>query len=222
MAGQHVPCPFCRVRRCLWVSCDLGKGRSNGERSWVRERGEREPRTRPWNQSNCFHSSREYLELYSPKLFGCPSTAFHCFRVSQRWVFEPRRAKPQTPPSSRSGKAWTQVISDGLISLRQQKPVSLNWVCLFSEIQEPQATYSNWDPRSVVMGAPQSRIWSHLDFQMPGELVPTDRVSPAHVASCKRRLSRIQARSSAGPHLMWNFELLAGFFQPPFFRWRVR
>lgn len=61
----------------------------------------------------------EYLELYSPKLFGRPKTAFHCFRVSQRWIFEPQRAKSQTPQSLGPGEPWTQVTSDRFISLHQ-------------------------------------------------------------------------------------------------------
>lgn len=157
----------------------FGEGRRHGEGSRAGGRGRTGTRARPWNRSNCFHSSREYLELYSPKLFGCPSTAFHCFRVSQRWVFEPQRAKPQTPPSSGSGRPRTQVISDRPISLHRQKAVSPNWVCCFSEIQEPQTTDFNQDPRSAVTGAPRSRIWSHLGFQMPGELCPRESVCHA-------------------------------------------
>lgn len=158
------------------------------------------------------------MELCSPKLFGCPDTAFHCFRVSQRWVFETQRAKPQTPPSSRSGRPWTQVISDGHVSLHQQKPVSLYCVCLFREIQEPQATGFNQDPRSLC-GNWGSSTQDLGPLRFPNarrELIPIDRVSAPHVASCKRRLSRRQAHSSTGLLLMWNSELFGQGFFPVF------
>lgn len=166
-----------------------------------RER-EREPRSRPWNQSNCFHSSHEYLELCSPKLFGCPNTAFHCFRVSQRWVFEPRRAKPQTPLSSRSGRSRTQVVSERHISLRQQKPVSLNGVCLFCEIQEPQAEGFNQDPRWPCgnWGSSTQDLGPRRLPNARRELVPTDGVErlpltwpPADAGCPEDRLAQAQA-----------------------------
>lgn len=50
----------------------------------------------------------------------------------------------------------------------------------------------------MVIGAPRAQIWSHLGFQMPGVLVSTDRVSAAHVAACKCRLSRRQPHSLPG------------------------
>lgn len=102
---------------------------------------------------------------------------------------------------------------------------TLNWVCLLSEIQQPQAPGFNQEtPRFVVTEAPQpSRLWSHLGLQMPGRLVSTDRLSAAHVASCECRLSRRQTHPSASLLLMWNFQVFwPGIFQSSLFQRRVR
>lgn len=135
---------------------------------------------------------------YYPKRFGRPNTAFHCCRVSQRWAFESGRAKPQTPQSSRSARRWTQVISDRLTSLRQQKPVGLRWVRSFSDIQEPQTIGVNQDTRSVVIWAPRPRTWSHLGFQVPDNLFPQIEClpltwPPADTYFPEVRLAQLQA-----------------------------
>lgn len=153
----------------------------------------------------------EYLELGSQSFVATfkqsssqnfPEVGFW---TSQSQVPDPLGARGQEGPRHR----WFQVLK----CLYQQKPVSPNWVCLFRAIQEPQAAGFNQDTGSVVTGAPQPRIWSHLGFQMPGKLVSTERVSAAHVASCKCRPSRKQTRPSAGLLLMWNFKVFwAGNF----------
>lgn len=133
----------------------------------------------------------EYLELYSPELFDCPKTAFPCFRVSQRWVFELQGARPQTPPILGSGEPWTQVISDGPPSLHQQKSVGPNWVCLFSEIQEPQATGFNQDNSLCGNWGSSTKDLVPLRFRNAGKLVSTECL-PLTWPSCKRRLSQRQ------------------------------
>lgn len=189
----------------LWESCDLGKGRRM-------EKGANENlELIPGINLIASIPPHEYLELGSPKLCGHVQTEF----ISEfpRGGFldltepspRPLGARGQEGPRHR----WFQVLK----CLYQQKPVSPNWVCLFRAIQEPQAAGFNQDTGSVVTGAPQPRIWSHLGFQMPGKLVSTERVSAAHVASCKRRPSRKQTRPSAGLLLMWNFKVFwAGNF----------
>lgn len=77
--------PPCYVCQGLWVSCDLGKGRRNGDRNWMGEREENGERELVSGISLIVSiPPHEYLELYFLKLFGRPNTAFRCFRVSQK------------------------------------------------------------------------------------------------------------------------------------------
>lgn len=177
----------------------MGKGRRDrGEGSWLGGERRTEPRSHPWSPSNCSHSSSCIFGAVFPKAFWLPPKQLSIVSEFPRDGFlSPREPNPRPLLSPGSGGPWTQVISDRLPCLHQQKSVSPNWLCLVSEIQEPPATGFNQDTRAVVIGAPQPTVWSHLGFQVPGQLVSTERLpltwSPANIDWPEDRLTKAQA-----------------------------
>lgn len=134
------------------MSRDLGKGRRNGEGSWI---GTREENGNP----ELVPGISLIVSIPLVNIWSCIPQSFLAAQVQLSIVSEfpregfvnPREPDPRplrAPGQEHPGHRSFQI----LISLHSQKPVGLHWVCLSSEIQTPRIPDFSQDARSVVMG----------------------------------------------------------------------
>ena len=176
-------------------------------------------------QSSLIHGTRlivsilphECLDRHSPELFGRPNTAFPSFQVSQRWVFEPWRAKPQPAWRQGSGRPRTQVTS-GQACFSIHRSLQLDRVC---SVRGPGSSGHWVSPGHSLCGNRGSSTLGLLPLRFPNArpaCVHRKRVC-AHVAACKRRPSGRDSPKGRPPVNVGFWTLLAGDF-PVFIFWK--
>lgn len=157
------------------MSWGLGKGRRHGgEGSRLRGREENgNPELIPGISLIVSIPPHEYLELYSPKLFWLPPNSFPLFQSFPEMGFG--ASESQIPDPSEPGVR--KALDTGNFRLTHFSPSaeikSVRTGCVYSvKSRNLKPLVLIRTARSVVIGAPQPRIWSHLGFQMPASWFP--------------------------------------------------